>query len=159
MEVLSDIEIARRNEMAPIEDIASKINLNPDGLIKFGNTIAKIDTDVAVKDSGKVGKLILVTAISPTPAGEGKTTTSVGLNDALNKIGEQSLVCLREPSLGPCFGVKGGAAGGGYAQVVPMDKINLHFTGDFHAITSAHNLLSSITVSYTHLTLPTTPYV
>ena len=137
MEVLSDIEIARRNEMVPIEDIASKINLNPNGIIKYGNSIAKIDIEKAVQESSKEGKLILVTAISPTPAGEGKTTTSVGLNDALNKIGEQSLVCLREPSLGPCFGVKGGAAGGGYAQVVPMDKINLHFTGDFHAITSA----------------------
>jgi len=144
MEVLSDIEIARRNEMVPIEDIASKINLNPNGIIKYGNSIAKIDIEKAVQESSKEGKLILVTAISPTPAGEGKTTTSVGLNDALNKIGEQSLVCLREPSLGPCFGVKGGAAGGGYAQVVPMDKINLHFTGDFHAITSAHNLLSSM---------------
>ena len=134
MDVLSDIEIARKNQMVPIEKVASKLKLEEDSLQKFGHHIAKIDTNT-LKNQNKNGKLILVTAISPTPAGEGKTTTSVGLNDALNKIGKQSLVCLREPSLGPCFGVKGGAAGGGYAQVVPMDKIN--------------------PVSYTHLTLPT----
>ena len=145
MTTLSDIEIARQNSMVQIEDVAQKLNLTEDSLQKFGHHIAKIDT-TKLKDLDKAenGKLILVTAISPTPAGEGKTTTSVGLNDALNKIGKQSIVCLREPSLGPCFGVKGGAAGGGYAQVVPMEKINLHFTGDFHAITSAHNLLSSL---------------
>ena len=145
MTTLSDIEIARQNSMVQIEDIAKKLNLTEESLQKFGHHIAKIDT-TKLKDLDKTknGKLILVTAISPTPAGEGKTTTSVGLNDALNKIGKQSIVCLREPSLGPCFGVKGGAAGGGYAQVVPMEKINLHFTGDFHAITSAHNLLSSL---------------
>ena len=145
MATLSDIEIARQNSMVQIEDVAKKLNLAEESLQKFGHHIAKIDT-TKLKDLDKAenGKLILVTAISPTPAGEGKTTTSVGLNDALNKIGKQSIVCLREPSLGPCFGVKGGAAGGGYAQVVPMEKINLHFTGDFHAITSAHNLLSSL---------------
>ena len=143
MAVLSDIEIARENSMAPIEEIASKLDLKDQNLLKFGHHIAKIDTQ-HIESNNKNGKLILVTAISPTPAGEGKTTTSVGLSDGLNKIGKQSLVCLREPSLGPCFGVKGGAAGGGYAQVVPMDKINLHFTGDFHAITSAHNLLASM---------------
>ena len=143
MSVLTDIEIARKNSMVPIEDVASKLGLNEANIQKFGNHIAKIDTN-QLNLNGKIGKLILVTAISPTPAGEGKTTTSVGLSDGLNKIGKQSLVCLREPSLGPCFGVKGGAAGGGYAQVVPMDKINLHFTGDFHAITSAHNLLASM---------------
>ena len=145
MTSLSDIEIARQNSMVPIEEVAQKLNLKEDSLQKFGHHIAKIDT-TRLKDieNAENGKLILVTAISPTPAGEGKTTTSVGLNDALNKIGKQSIVCLREPSLGPCFGVKGGAAGGGYAQVVPMEKINLHFTGDFHAITSAHNLLSSL---------------
>ena len=143
MAVLSDIEIARENSMAPIEEIASKLDLKDRNLQKFGHHIAKIDTQ-HIESNNKNGKLILVTAISPTPAGEGKTTTSVGLSDGLNKIGKQSLVCLREPSLGPCFGVKGGAAGGGYAQVVPMDKINLHFTGDFHAITSAHNLLASM---------------
>ncbi len=143
MAVLSDIEIARENSMAPIEEIASKLDLKDQNLQKFGHHIAKIDNQ-KIENNNKNGKLILVTAISPTPAGEGKTTTSVGLSDGLNKIGKQSLVCLREPSLGPCFGVKGGAAGGGYAQVVPMDKINLHFTGDFHAITSAHNLLASM---------------
>ncbi len=143
MAVLTDIEIARQNKMVPIEEVANKLGLDGQSLHKFGHHIAKIDTDKIESDS-KDGKLILVTAISPTPAGEGKTTTSVGLNDALNKIGKKSLVCLREPSLGPCFGVKGGAAGGGYAQVVPMEKINLHFTGDFHAITSAHNLLASL---------------
>ena len=143
MAVLTDIEIARQNKMVPIEEVAEKLSLSEQSLHKFGHHIAKIDTDKISSDS-KDGKLILVTAISPTPAGEGKTTTSVGLNDALNKIGKKSLVCLREPSLGPCFGVKGGAAGGGYAQVVPMEKINLHFTGDFHAITSAHNLLASL---------------
>ena len=145
MTTLSDIEIARQNSMVQIEDVAQKLNLNEDSLQKFGHHIAKIDTTkLKGLDKAENGKLILVTAISPTPAGEGKTTTSVGLSDALNKIGKQSIVCLREPSLGPCFGVKGGAAGGGYAQVVPMEKINLHFTGDFHAITSAHNLLSSL---------------
>ena len=143
MAVLTDIEIARQNKMVPIEEVSKKLGLSEQSLHKFGHHIAKIDTDKIGSDS-RDGKLILVTAISPTPAGEGKTTTSVGLNDALNKIGKKSLVCLREPSLGPCFGVKGGAAGGGYAQVVPMEKINLHFTGDFHAITSAHNLLSSL---------------
>ena len=145
MAVLTDIEIARKNQMVSIEEVAAKLNLNEQSLHKFGLHIAKIDTNTIGKDDdSKNGKLILVTAISPTPAGEGKTTTSVGLSDALNKIGKKSLVCLREPSLGPCFGVKGGAAGGGYAQVVPMEKINLHFTGDFHAITSAHNLLASL---------------
>tara|TARA_B100001741_G_C16553877_1_gene601156 strand:- start:4021 stop:5688 length:1668 start_codon:yes stop_codon:yes gene_type:complete len=143
MAVLTDIEIARQNKMVPIEEVAKKLDLDEQSLHKFGHHIAKLDTDKISIDS-RHGKLILVTAISPTPAGEGKTTTSVGLNDALNKIGKKSLVCLREPSLGPCFGVKGGAAGGGYAQVVPMEKINLHFTGDFHAITSAHNLLASL---------------
>ena len=145
MTILSDIEIARKNSMVPIEEVAKKLNLTDESLSKFGHHIAKIDT-TKLKDlkNNEDGKLILVTAISPTPAGEGKTTTSVGLSDALNKIGKRSIVCLREPSLGPCFGVKGGAAGGGYAQVVPMEKINLHFTGDFHAITSAHNLLASL---------------
>ena len=145
MTTLSDIEIARKNSMVPIEEVAKKLNLTDESLSKFGHHIAKIDT-TKLKDlkNNEDGKLILVTAISPTPAGEGKTTTSVGLSDALNKIGKRSIVCLREPSLGPCFGVKGGAAGGGYAQVVPMEKINLHFTGDFHAITSAHNLLASL---------------
>ncbi len=145
--VKSDIEIAREAKMEPIKDILAKINV-PDESSAFspmGRHIAKINLNYldSLKDK-KDGKLVLVTAITPTPAGEGKTTTSVGLNDGLNKIGKKSIVCLREPSLGPSFGLKGGAAGGGYAQVIPMEQINLHFTGDFHAITSAHNLLSAL---------------
>ena len=146
-EVKSDIQIAREAKMQPIKDILAKIDV-PDDASAFspiGRHIAKINLEYldALKEK-KDGNLILVTAITPTPAGEGKTTTSVGLNDGLNKIGKKSIVCLREPSLGPSFGMKGGAAGGGYAQVVPMEQINLHFTGDFHAITSAHNLLSAL---------------
>jgi len=146
-EVKSDIQIAREAKMLPIKDILAKINV-PDESSAFspmGRHIAKINLEYLDElKSKKDGRLILVTAITPTPAGEGKTTTSVGLNDGLNKIGKKSIVCLREPSLGPSFGMKGGAAGGGYAQVVPMEQINLHFTGDFHAITSAHNLLSAL---------------
>ncbi len=146
-DVKSDIQIAREAKMQPINEVLAKINV-PDESTAFspmGRHIAKINLEYldTLKDKPE-GKLILVTAITPTPAGEGKTTTSVGLNDGLNKIGKKSLVCLREPSLGPSFGMKGGAAGGGYAQVVPMEQINLHFTGDFHAITSAHNLLSAL---------------
>ena len=143
----SDIEIARKAKMKPIKQILAKINV-PDTSSAFspmGRHIAKINFEFLDKlKKKKDGHLILVTAITPTPAGEGKTTTSVGLNDGLNKIGKKSIVCLREPSLGPSFGMKGGAAGGGYAQVVPMEQINLHFTGDSHAITSAHNLLSAL---------------
>ncbi len=143
----SDIEIARKAKMKPINKILAKIGI-PDKSSAFspmGRHIAKINFEFLNKlKKKKDGKLILVTAITPTPAGEGKTTTSVGLSDGLNKIGKKSIVCLREPSLGPSFGMKGGAAGGGYAQVVPMEQINLHFTGDFHAITSAHNLLSAM---------------
>ena len=146
-EVKTDIQIAREAKMLPIKDILAKVNV-PDESSAFspmGRHIAKINLEYLQTLEGKPdGKLILVTAITPTPAGEGKTTTSVGLNDGLNKIGKKSIVCLREPSLGPSFGMKGGAAGGGYAQVVPMEQINLHFTGDFHAITSAHNLLSAL---------------
>ena len=145
-EVKSDIQIAREAKMEPIKDILTKINV-PDESSAFspmGRHIAKINLEYLDTLKKKDGNLILVTAITPTPAGEGKTTTSVGLNDGLNKIGKKSIVCLREPSLGPSFGMKGGAAGGGYAQVVPMEQINLHFTGDFHAITSAHNLLSAL---------------
>ena len=146
-EIKSDIQIAREAKMQPIKDILAEINV-PDDSSAFspmGRHIAKINLEYLDSlKSKKEGKLILVTAITPTPAGEGKTTTSVGLNDGLNKIGKKSIVCLREPSLGPSFGMKGGAAGGGYAQVVPMEQINLHFTGDFHAITSAHNLLSAL---------------
>ena len=143
----SDIEIARAAKMKPIKEILDRLNVpdEPEAFSPMGRHIAKINLEYLdkLKDK-KSGKLILVTAITPTPAGEGKTTTSVGLNDGLNKIGKKSIVCLREPSLGPSFGLKGGAAGGGYAQVVPMEQINLHFTGDFHAITSAHNLLSAL---------------
>ena len=146
-DIKSDIQIAREAKMLPIKEILAKVNV-PDESSAFspmGRHIAKINLEYidTLKDKTD-GKLILVTAITPTPAGEGKTTTSVGLNDGLNKIGKKSIVCLREPSLGPSFGMKGGAAGGGYAQVVPMEQINLHFTGDFHAITSAHNLLSAL---------------
>ena len=144
---MSDIEIARKAEMRPIGEILDKINVpdTPEAFSPMGRHIAKINLEyVNTLKNNKDGKLILVTAITPTPAGEGKTTTSVGLSDGLNKIGKKSIVCLREPSLGPSFGMKGGAAGGGYAQVVPMEQINLHFTGDFHAITSAHNLLSAL---------------
>ena len=142
----SDIEIARASNMKPIGDVLNKFNI-PDDPFSFspmGRHIAKLNFEYIDKLKDKNSNLILVTAITPTPAGEGKTTTSVGLCDGLNKIGKNSIVCLREPSLGPSFGMKGGAAGGGYAQVVPMEQINLHFTGDFHAITSAHNLLSAL---------------
>ena len=143
----TDIQIAREAKMKPINEILANINVpdEPNAFSPMGRHIAKINLEYLdqLKEK-KNGKLILVTAITPTPAGEGKTTTSVGLSDGLNKIGKKSIVCLREPSLGPSFGMKGGAAGGGYAQVVPMEQINLHFTGDFHAITSAHNLLSAL---------------
>ena len=145
-EVKSDIEIARLAKMKPIGEVLAKINVpdNPASFSPMGRHIAKLNIEYIDKLKEKKSNLILVTAITPTPAGEGKTTTSVGLSDGLNKIGKKSIVCLREPSLGPSFGMKGGAAGGGYAQVVPMEQINLHFTGDFHAITSAHNLLSAL---------------
>ncbi|MBG6200964.1 formate--tetrahydrofolate ligase [Labrenzia sp. EL_13] len=141
----SDIEIARAAKMKPIQEIGDRLNIPDESLLPYGRTKAKISAEFIEGLGGRVnGKLILVTAINPTPAGEGKTTTTVGLGDGLNKIGKNAMICLREPSLGPCFGMKGGAAGGGYAQVVPMEDINLHFTGDFHAITSAHNLLSAL---------------
>ena len=145
MAVKSDIEIAREAKMKPIAEVGAKVGVPADALLNYGPYKAKISFDFINRQKDKKdGKLILVTAISPTPAGEGKTTTTVGLGDGLNRIGKKAMMCLREPSLGPCFGVKGGAAGGGYAQVVPMEDINLHFTGDFHAITSAHNLLSAM---------------
>ncbi len=141
----SDIEIARESTMKPIMEIGSKLDIPADALMPFGHYKAKVSPEFIRGLEGKPdGKLILVTAITPTPAGEGKTTTTVGLGDGLNRIGKNALICLREPSLGPCFGMKGGAAGGGYAQVVPMEDINLHFTGDFHAIGIAHNLLSAL---------------
>ncbi len=145
MAVKSDIEIAREAKKKPIQDIGARLNIPSEHLLPFGHDKAKVSAEFLKSLEGKKdGKLILVTAINPTPAGEGKTTTTVGLGDGLNHIGKKAAICLREPSLGPCFGVKGGAAGGGYAQVVPMEDINLHFTGDFHAITSAHNLLSAM---------------
>ncbi len=145
MTVKTDIEIAREATMKPIAEVAAKVGIPSDALLQYGPTKAKVTADfIDSLKSRPDGKLILVTAINPTPAGEGKTTTTVGLGDGLNRIGKKAIMALREPSLGPCFGVKGGAAGGGYAQVVPMEDINLHFTGDFHAITSAHNLLSAL---------------
>ena len=141
----SDIEIARATRLRPIAEIAAKIGAPKSALHPFGRSIAKLEYDFLRNlEDRPDGKLILVTAISPTPAGEGKTTTTIGLGDALNRIGRKAIICLREPSLGPCFGMKGGATGGGYAQVAPRDEINLHFTGDFHAITSAHNLLAAM---------------
>jgi len=143
--VKSDIEIAREAKMKPIADVGAKVGVPADALLNYGPYKAKISQAfIDSVQSNPDGKLILVTAINPTPAGEGKTTTTVGLGDGLNRIGKKAMSCLREPSLGPCFGVKGGAAGGGYAQVVPMEAINLHFTGDFHAITSANNLLAAL---------------
>ena len=144
--IKSDIEIARAAKIKPIAEVLKKYNIpdNNETFSPMGQHIAKLNFQYIDKLKEKKSNLILVTAITPTPAGEGKTTTSVGLNDAMNKIGKQSIVCLREPSLGPSFGMKGGAAGGGFAQVIPMEQINLHFTGDFHAITTAHNLLSAL---------------
>src|SRR5262245_44988633 len=143
--VKSDIEIAREAKMKPILEIGKRLGIPAEDLIPYGHTKAKVSLDFISGLAKKPdGKLILVTAINPTPAGEGKTTTTVGLGDGLNRIGKRALICLREPSLGPCFGVKGGAAGGGYAQVVPMEDINLHFTGDFHAIGVANNLLAAM---------------
>src|SRR5215475_8032613 len=141
----SDLEIARETKLRPIAEIAAKLSIPDDALEPYGRHKAKIDTSfISSLESKPDGALVLVTGISPTPAGEGKTTTTVGLGDALNRIGSRAVICLREPSLGPSFGMKGGAAGGGYSQVVPMDQINLHFTGDFHAITSANNLLAAM---------------
>ena len=146
-----DIEIARRAKMLPIEEVAAKLGIARDDLDHYGRYKAKVALDLLHRLADRpVGKLVLVTAITPTPAGEGKTTTSIGLTDALNRIGKRATVCLREPSMGPCFGMKGGAAGGGYSQVVPMEDINLHFTGDFHAIGAAHNLLAAIVDNHLH---------
>ena len=147
----SDLEIANAANKISIDKVAATIDITDEDLIKFGDDKAKISSSLIEKlKKNKDGKLILVTAISPTPAGEGKTTTSVGLVDGLCHIGKKAMICLREPSLGPCFGMKGGAAGGGYAQVIPMTDINLHFTGDFHAIGAAHNLLSALIDNHIH---------
>jgi len=146
MGVKSDIEIAREANMQPIVEVGGRLGVPAEALIHYGPYKAKVSYDFIEGLAGRPdGKLILVTAITPTPAGEGKTTTTVGLGDALNRIGKKAMLCIREPSLGPCFGLKGGAAGGGYSQVVPMEDINLHFTGDFHAVTAANNLLAAMT--------------
>jgi len=149
---MSDIEIARKASKRPILELAAdRLGLDPAQLEPYGHDKAKLSPAcINALEGGNQGKLVLVTAISPTPAGEGKTTTTVGLGDGMNRIGKRTSICLREPSLGPCFGVKGGAAGGGYAQVVPMEDINLHFTGDFHAIGAAHNLLSAMVDNHLH---------
>jgi len=149
--MLTDVEIAQQATPKHIRDIAAELKLTEDDLVFYGKDKAKVSLDVLERENGrKEGKLILVTAITPTPAGEGKTTTTVGLGDAMRKLGKSVAIALREPSLGPCFGIKGGAAGGGYAQVIPMADINLHFTGDFHAITTAHNLLSAMLDNHIH---------
>ena len=141
----SDIEIALEAELQPIQEVAKTLGISEEDLELYGKYKAKLSDELWEKRKGQLdGRLVLVTAINPTPAGEGKTTTTVGLGQAMQKIGKRSVIALREPSLGPCFGIKGGAAGGGYAQVVPMDELNLHFTGDFHAITSANNLLAAM---------------
>ena len=142
---MSDIEIARKANKKPIQEIGEKLGIGANDLLPFGHDKAKVSESFikSIQDRPN-GNLVLVTAINPTPAGEGKTTTTVGLGDGLNRIGKKTAICIREASLGPCFGMKGGAAGGGYAQVVPMEDMNLHFTGDFHAITAAHNLLAAM---------------
>ncbi|WP_417513461.1 formate--tetrahydrofolate ligase [Minwuia sp.] len=147
----SDIEIAREANKKPIQEVGAKLDIPSEALLPYGHDKAKISQEfIEANRSKQDGKLILVTAVNPTPAGEGKTTTTVGLGDGLNAIGKRAAICIREASLGPCFGMKGGAAGGGYAQVIPMEDINLHFTGDFHAITSAHNLLSAMIDNHIH---------
>ena len=144
----SDIQIARETNLAEIEQIAQSVEINPKELERYGKYIAKVPLKLIDNQIAEKSNLILVTAITPTKAGNGKTTVSIGLTLGLNKIGKRAVCALREPSLGPCFGVKGGAAGGGYAQVLPMEKINLHFTGDFHAVTSAHNMISALLYNY-----------
>ena len=147
----SDIEIARAAKLTAIAEVGARLGIPSDAVVPYGRGMAKVDPDFLAGLADRPdGRLILVTAISPTPAGEGKTTTLIGLGDALNRLGKRTAICLREPSLGPCFGMKGGAAGGGYSQVVPMEQINLHFTGDFHAITSAHNLLAAMIDNHVH---------
>ena len=147
----TDVEIAQAAQMKPISQVAAELGLGEDDLELYGKYKAKVSLAVwdRLKDRPN-GKLILVSAINPTPAGEGKTTNTVGIGDALRRLGKKVVIALREPSLGPCFGVKGGAAGGGYAQVVPMEDINLHFTGDIHAVTSANNLLAAVIDNHIH---------
>ncbi|MFA7533817.1 MAG: formate--tetrahydrofolate ligase, partial [Tissierellaceae bacterium] len=147
----TDVQIAQEAKMLPISEVAAKLGINEDKLVHYGKYKAKVSLDVLEELKDKPdGKLVLVTAINPTPAGEGKTTTNIGLSMGLNKIGKSAITTLREPSLGPSFGVKGGAAGGGYSQVVPMEDINLHFTGDFHAITTSHNLIAALLDNHIH---------
>ena len=148
--MLSDIEIAQATEPRDITEIAEKAGIDPSYLECYGRSKAKVDYNLLRNETHEPGKLILVTAINPTPAGEGKTTTTVGLGDALSHLGKKTVIALREPSLGPVFGIKGGAAGGGYAQVIPMEDINLHFTGDFHAIGAANNLLAALLDAHIH---------
>ena len=150
----SDWEIAKKFTLKPIEEIAAKLDISEDELEKFGKYKAKINRKDSYSPDEKRGKLVMVTAMSPTPAGEGKTLTSIGLSDALNKLGKKTAAALREPSLGPVFGMKGGATGGGYAQVMPREEINLHFTGDMHAVTAAHNLLSAMVDNRLHFDGP-----
>ena len=146
-----DIEIARETDLLPVEEVGQKLGIDCQHLVHYGHDKAKISLDFCAQTrSGKKGKLILVSAINPTPAGEGKTTTSIGLADGLNRIGRRAVLCLREPSLGPCFGMKGGATGGGYAQIAPMEDINLHFTGDIHAVSTANNLLAAALDNHLH---------
>src|SRR5438034_7182080 len=141
----SDIEVARAARLRPIQEVAAGLGLGLGDIDRYGETKAKIRSAAIQRVAGNAdGALVLVTAMTPTPAGEGKSTTTVGLGDAFRTLGKRAIVAIREPSLGPCFGIKGGAAGGGYAQVVPMEDINLHFTGDFHAVTAAHNLLAAM---------------
>lgn len=144
--MLSDIEIARRTALKPVSQLASELGIMPKEIFNYGTYKAKLDTEAIQRRMRNKpnGKLVLVTAVNPTPAGEGKTTMTVGLGQALNRLGHKTMIALREPSLGPVFGIKGGAAGGGYSQVVPMEDINLHFTGDLHAVTAANNLCSAI---------------
>ena len=147
--VPSDIAIAQAARPRPIAEVAAELGLSADEILPYGKYKAKI-TPEAIQARSPKGRLVLVTGINPTPAGEGKSTVTVGLGQALRRLGQKAVICIREPSLGPVFGVKGGAAGGGYAQVIPMDEINLHFTGDFHAIASAHNLLSAMLDNHIH---------
>ena len=149
MTVPSDIAIAQAAKLRPIADVAKELGLGPDDILPYGRNKAKIAPEVVARSKPK-GRLVLVTGINPTPAGEGKSTVTIGVSMALRRLGKKVVVAIREPSLGPVFGVKGGAAGGGYAQIVPMDEINLHFTGDFHAITSAHNLLAALIDTHLH---------
>ena len=145
----SDIAIAQAARLRPIADVAAEAGLSPDEILPYGRYKAKITPDAVASRQPK-GRLVLVSGINPTPAGEGKSTVTVGVSMALRRLGQRVMICIREPSLGPVFGVKGGAAGGGYAQIVPMDEINLHFTGDFHAISAAHNLLSAMLDNHIH---------